>query len=386
MKIAIILPHFYPYVGGGETMFYDVARGMVERGHEVRVVAELVDEEHTGHKEVDGIQVWYCPWKSMFGHPFPRTKDIEPHIRWCDVVHTSIFTTAPVVSRLARKYRKPSLLSVYEVRGNKWFWSDVFYRALIYYAVEQFSCRQKFDVYHAISEATKRDYLKYIGKRDVRRVYLANEMGKKAGVEGKKTSSEFSLRKYFGIGDEKVILYYGRAGKTKGVHVYAQAIRLLKQRGIDLSGVRFCFLLGKEPEKPRKEFVETIEKWGLTEVVRVQGSVSREDLENCIGQADCVVVPSLTEGFGFSALEACQIGTPLIYSDGGSLPEVAYGKCRSFHNRDAQDLARKLAAVIREDTKAFRTVPEKNFSKEAMLGGLEEIYREIRSKKAFFVE
>jgi glycosyltransferase involved in cell wall biosynthesis len=355
---------------------------MVERGHEVRVVAELVDEEHTGHKEVDGIQVWYCPWKSMFGHPFPRTKDIEPHIRWCDVVHTSIFTTAPVVSKLARKYHKPSLLSVYEVRGNKWFWSDVFYRALIYYAVEQFSCRQKFDAYHAISDATKRDYLKYIGKRDVRRVYLANEMGK----EGKRVSSDFSLRKYFGIGDEKVLLYYGRAGKTKGVHVYAKAIRLLQKRGIDLSGVRFCFLLGKEPEKPRREFVNTIEKWGLTDIVRIRGSVSRADLEACIAQADCVVVPSMTEGFGFSALEACQIGTPLIYSDGGSLPEVAYGRCRSFHNRDAEDLARKLTAVIRGDVRAFRTIEEKDFTKEAMLGGLEAIYREIRAKKALYVE
>ena len=376
MKIAIILPHFYPYVGGAETMFYDVARGMAELGHEVRVVAERVDEEHSGHKVVDGLQVWYCPWKSMFGHPFPRTKDIERHIRWCDVVHTSIFTTAPVVSALAKKYHKPSILTVYEVRGTKWFWSDVFYRAMIYYAVEQFSCRQPFDVYHAISEATRADFLKYIGKRDVRRVYLANEMGKNTV----KSPAEFSMREYFGVGGEKVFLYYGRPGKTKGVHVYAQAIRLLRQRGIDLSGVRFCFLLGKEPEGPRREFTQTIEKWGLSDVVVIRVSVAREDLGACIAQADCVVVPSLTEGFGFSALEACQIGTPLIYSDGGSLPEVAYGQCRSFKNRNASHLAGRLAAVIREDPKAFRKVPEKQFTKEAMLGGLEEIYREIAAK------
>ncbi|MBR3515579.1 MAG: glycosyltransferase family 4 protein [Lachnospiraceae bacterium] len=378
MKIAIILPHFYPYVGGGETMFYDVARGMAARGHEVRVVAEKVDEEHSGHKVIDGIHVWYCPWKSMFGHPFPRTKDIERHIRWCDVVHTSIFTTAPVVSRLAKKYHKPSVLSVYEVRGFKWFWSDVFHRAMIYFAVEQFSCRQKFDVYHAISEATKRDFRKYIGHKDVRRVYLADEMGKDALG----TDMTFSLRDYFEIGDEKVFLYYGRAGKTKGVHIYAQAIRYLRQRGVDLHKVRFCFLLGKEPAGPRAEFVEKIEKWGLSDVVRIRDSVTREELTACIAQADCVVVPSLTEGFGFSALEACQIGTPLIYSDGGSLPEVAYGRCRSFRNRNASHLAGRLAAVIREDPRAFRKVPEKHFTDEEMLGSLEEIYYEISQKAA----
>ena len=375
MKIAIILPHFYPYVGGGETMFYDVARGMVERGHEVRVVAELVDEEHTGHKVVDGIQVWYCPWKSMFGHPFPRTKDIEPHIRWCDVVHTSIFTTAPVVSTLAQKYHKPSLLSVYEVRGKKWFWSDVFHRAVIYDVVEQYCCRKKFDVYHAISDATKNDYHKYCGKKkDVRRVYLAIELGKEP------VSSSFSIREYFKVKDEFIFLFYGRPGRTKGVYVYEKAICLLKQRGVDLGKVRFCFLLGKEPVKPRREFLERMKNDHLRGQVRVRPSLPREDLAACISQADCVVVPSLTEGFGFSALETCQIGTPLIYSDGGSLPEVAYGKCRSFKNRDANDLADKLQAVIEDREDAFEEVPEKTFPMEDMLGGIEEIYNEMVTK------
>ena len=371
MKIAMILPHFHPYVGGAETMFYELAKGMVERGHEVHVVAEKVDAEHSGHKEMDGMEIWYCSWKSAFGHPFPKQCDIEPQIEWCDVVHTSIFTTAPVVSRLAKKYKKPSVLSVYEVRGKKWFWSDVCFRAVIYYAVEQYSCRQRFDVYHAISDATKDDCLHYCGKRrDVRRVYLANELGTSECA----VSKDFDIRKFFKIRDEFIFLYYGRPGRTKGVYVYEKAICLLKKRGVDLSKVRFCFLLGNEPKKPRREFLNRMREDGLRGVVRVRPSVSREDLAACIRQADCVVVPSLTEGFGFSALETCQSGTPLIYSDGGSLPEVAYGKCRSFENRNASDLADKLEAVIRGDEDAFDSVPEKTFSRDAMLNGIEEIY------------
>ncbi len=375
MKIAMILPHFYPYVGGGETMFYELAKGMVAKGHEVHVVAEKVDEEHDGQVNVEGIEVWYCSWKSAFGHPFPKKKDIEPQIEWCDIVHTSIFTTAPIVSELARKYKKPSLLTVYEVRGRKWFWSDVFHRAFIYNAVEQYSCRQKFDVYHAISDATKEDYLKYCGgKRDVRRVYLAVDTGKEP------VRSDFDIRSYFKVKDELIFLYYGRPGRTKGVYVYEKAICLLKQRGVDLSGVRFCFLLGKEPEKPRREFLERMRNDHLRGQVRVRPSLPREDLVACIKQADCVVVPSLTEGFGFSALETCQSGTPLIYSDGGSLPEVAYGKCRSFKNRDSSDLADKLQAVIEGAEDAFEEIPEKSFTKEEFLGGIEEIYNEMVKK------
>ncbi|MBR3307922.1 MAG: glycosyltransferase family 4 protein [Lachnospiraceae bacterium] len=371
MKILYVLPHFYPYVGGGETMFFDVARGMAAKGHEVRVVARNVGDEYLGHKKVEGLDIWYCPWKSAFGHPIPLFKDIEEHIRWCDVVHTSIFTTSPVVSFLAKKHKKPSILTVYEVRGNKWFWSDVVYRAVIYWMVEQFCCRMPFDAYHAISDATKRDYLKFIGRRDVRRVYLANDLGKAA------EKSSFSLKEYFNTGRSRVFLYYGRPGRTKGVFVLEEAIKRLKDSGRLPKDVKFCFLLGKEPEEPRKELLTKMRRDGLKGLVRVRPSIAREDLQECIKQADWVVVPSLTEGFGFSALESCQCGRPLIYSDGGSLPEVAFGHCRAFKNRDAKDLADKLLAAAKGLPDAFEDVAEKRFTKETMVGGLEEIYREI---------
>ncbi len=401
MKVALILPHFHPYIGGGEKMFYDIAQGLVARGHEVHVVAEQVGKEYSGHKSLDGMEVWYCPWKSAFGHPFPERKDIEPQIKWCDIVHTSTYTTTPIVSYLARKYHKPSVVTIYEVRGNKWFWSDVWYKALVYWVVEQVSSRQRFDFYHMISEATKKDFIRFIGKkgRRIRRIYIASEMGRKeqAGEVAEKTHPGHEaqirheghkavvdagmedpnpglLRELFHIKDEKVFLYYGRPGRTKGIQVYDKAIRLLARSGMDLRKVRFCFLLGAEPKKERKEFIHNMEKMGLMETVRIHDSVSREELQSCIRQADIVVVPSLTEGFGFSALEACQLGTPLIYSDGGSLPEVAFGKCRSFKNRDARDLAEKLRAVIEERPDAFEKVPEKHFTYKSMLGSLMQVY------------
>lgn len=375
MKIAIVLPHFYPYVGGGEKMFYDLAKGLIERGHEVKVVARNVGDEYMGQKTVDGIDVLYCPWKSMFGHPWPKKKDIEPVIKWCDVVHTSIFTTSPIVSKLARKYKKKSVLTIYEARGNKWYWADSFIRATIFYMVEQFTCRQKFDCYHAISEATKTDIEKFCNKKNVKRVYLANEMNLDM------IDKSFSVREYFGVPeDTKVFLYYGRPGKTKGIQVYEKALLQLSASKKIPDNVRFCFLLGKEPEDLRAAFVKLVHDKGLDKYVTIKPSVKREELGACIAGSDVVVVPSLTEGFGFSALEACQIGSRLIYSDGGSLPEVAFGRCKSFRNRDYKDLADKISLVldnIDDMDAAFDEVPEKTFTYEEMIGGIEELYKEI---------
>lgn len=372
MKIAFVLPHFYPYVGGGEKMFYDLALGLKDKGHEVKVVARDVGKDYLGEKIVNGLDIKYCPWKEIFGHPLVKSKDVEDVIKWCDVVHTSIFTTSPVVSRIARKYKKPSLLTIYEARGNKWYWADNFIKATVYYMVEQFACRQKFDAYHAISDATKKDVEIFCHKSNVVRVYLANEMKKDT------YNSNFSLREYFGLKeDEKVFLYYGRPGKTKGVQVYEKALEeIFINKKLDPKA-KFCFILGKEPEDLRKQFVELINKKSLSKNVLIKDSVAREDLSAAIEQADCVVVPSLTEGFGFSALEACQLGAKLIYSDGGSLPEVTYGKCKAFKNRDYKDLAEKIMDVVNEEPNAFDDIPEKTFTYENMIGGIEELYNNI---------
>jgi len=369
MKIALILPHFYPYVGGGEKMFYDLAKGLIDKGYEVKVVARNVGEEYCGEKTVHGIPVKYCKWKSMFGHPLPKTKDLEDAIKWCDIVHTSIFTTSPVVSRLAKKYKKPSVLTVYEARGNKWYWCENPIIATGFYMFEQYTIRKKFDIYHAISDATKSDVEKFCKLKNVKRVYLANEM--KNGAY----SEDFSLRKYFGLEEtDKVALYYGRPGKTKGIQVYEKAIEELNRRKMLDGRVKLCFILGKEPENLRAKFVGFVKKRKLDKSVIIKPSVERSQLSACIAQADVVVVPSLTEGFGFSALEACQIGTPLIYSDGGSLPEVAYGRCKSFKNNNYNDLADVLEEFIKVGTDNFSILPEKTFTYDEMFNGITEIY------------
>lgn len=52
------------------------------------------------------------------------------------------------------------------------------------------------------------------------------------------------------------------------------------------------------------------------------GYVSRQELSNLYAGAAAVLVPSLYEGFGLPALEALQVGAPVITSDRGALPEA----------------------------------------------------------------
>ncbi len=57
--------------------------------------------------------------------------------------------------------------------------------------------------------------------------------------------------------------------------------------------------------------------------VRFVGRVSDGELVELYRGADCLVFPSLYEGFGFPVLEAMACGTPVLCADRTSLPELA---------------------------------------------------------------
>lgn len=61
---------------------------------------------------------------------------------------------------------------------------------------------------------------------------------------------------------------------------------------------------------------------GLQVRVRWLGQVPAEEMPALYARASALVYPSLYEGFGFPPLEAMAVGTPVVASNRGSLPEV----------------------------------------------------------------
>ncbi len=62
--------------------------------------------------------------------------------------------------------------------------------------------------------------------------------------------------------------------------------------------------------------------------------------------AELFVFPSLYEGFGFPPLEAMLCGTPVVSSNGGSLPEVLGDAAERIEGFDAAEWATRLGQVI----------------------------------------
>jgi glycosyltransferase involved in cell wall biosynthesis len=89
-----------------------------------------------------------------------------------------------------------------------------------------------------------------------------------------------------------------------------------------------------------------IRDMGLEKRVRWLGLVSQDGMPELYANASVVVYPSLHEGFGFPPLEAMAVGTPVVASDRGSLPEVLDGAALLVDPTDDRALSKALESVL----------------------------------------
>jgi alpha-1,3-rhamnosyl/mannosyltransferase len=114
---------------------------------------------------------------------------------------------------------------------------------------------------------------------------------------------------------ERFLLYVGLLKPHKNVVRLLQAFSALHLDGYSL------LLVGKRDVRYR-ELNSFIEKRTLPSNVIFLSSVPFEELPILYNAAECLILPSLYEGFGLPALEALACGTPVVCSQGTSLPEV----------------------------------------------------------------
>ena len=130
----------------------------------------------------------------------------------------------------------------------------------------------------------------------------------------------------------------------KGFDVAAQAVAELKDKSYKLKFVGAP--RGKEDEIADKLLQHGIDRNQL--IVR-SFSDSREVLANLFCESDLAIMPSKTEGFGVSALEALSAGLPVLVSGNSGLGEalkgVPFGSQCVVDSEDPKEWAKKIQEV-----------------------------------------
>ena len=141
----------------------------------------------------------------------------------------------------------------------------------------------------------------------------------------------------------------------KGVLEYIEAIKKLKERGIN---ARFQILGSKDPEHKRGIKLNVIDEWIRSGTVEYLGTT--DDVRSYIHAADCIVLPSYREGTPRTLLEAASSSKPIIATDVAGCHQAVDNNINGLlcKFKDSDDLASKMLVMANFDNETLKKFGE----------------------------
>jgi len=179
------------------------------------------------------------------------------------------------------------------------------------------------------------------------------------------------------------VVYVGRLTRVKGVHVLVDAVRRLQEQGIKAR----LSVVGDGDERGALESAAA--ELIAAGAVQFHGWQSQDSVTRLVSGAAAVVIPSLwPENFPTVALEALQLGRPLIASRVGGLPElVGDDNGVLVPPGDPARLAAALASVLGDERRQAAlgqgsSARAQRYRVDAFLDNLLACYWEISDRRS----
>jgi glycosyltransferase involved in cell wall biosynthesis len=235
---------------------------------------------------------------------------IEDYARRCDemtrgepfdVIHAHDWVTFPAGMRLAAQRGKPLVVHVHSTEFDR---SGEAINTAVY-EVERCGMEAARTIV-AVSHLTKGVIVQRYGIPADKVRVVHN------GIDGGVWDHEPRVRN----GHPQTVLFLGRLTRQKGPEYFVRAAaRVLSRR----NGVQFV-IAGWGDLGPR--IVEQVAGMGLGRYVRFAGFLCGDEVEQAYRMADVYVMPSISEPFGLTALEALRCGVPVVISKHSGVAEV----------------------------------------------------------------
>jgi D-inositol-3-phosphate glycosyltransferase len=326
MNILFIVEYYWPHTGGVEVMFQNLAEGLAKKGHHIEIVTQRLPK--TARKETrKGVHITRVRSPNRYFFTFLAFPATIRKAKEADVVHTTTFNGAPPAWLAAKLHGKPVLLTVHEVWIG--FWKKLDDMSIISRLLHDFGERLlytlPFDRYVCVSKSTQRQLQRIgVNKRKINVVYNGIDYHHFRPRKARK-SRVFTL------------LAYGRPGVSKGFEYLVDAMPRVKNK------VHLELILSRD-KAYRTRWQRIVAKRGKN--ISIRPPVAWEKMPEVIAAADCIIVPSLSEGFGYAAAQAVAMNKPVIASNTTSLPEVIGGKHILVPPKDSKALAEAIDRAV----------------------------------------
>lgn len=341
MKICHITPAYHPayYYGGPSYSVHALCRQLARMGNQVRVLTTNANGP-TSDLDVDtdrelnlepGLTVRYCRQTVREKLSLRLVARVRHYVAWADVVHVTSVYSSPTIAALAAcsLFGKPA---VWSPRGSLQRWQNTTRPGIK--EVWERVCRML---------APRRVAL-HLTSLDEEQQSLA----RMPGMPGVTIPNGVDFPELAGgqmLGEARRsplgLLFVGRIHPIKGIDNLLRGCRLLgPDRAWRLR------LAGTGDAGYRDSLVALARDLGIAERVEFLGHVDGDRKRDAYLDADVVVVPSHSENFSMTVIEALSHGRPVIASRGTPWAAVSEKGCGWWVENGPESLAGALSEAF----------------------------------------
>ncbi len=405
MKILYLTQILSPSIGGGELLFFSLAKGMLKLGHRVhiichkkkRIVSGDIEAPNSGIDEIErmGAIIHYVkpeedtngtntPGRNIFsavkihmGYTINALRVANNLVRKgeIDIIHANMYTPVIPASLFGKFRRIPVLMTLHNPTIDSWKqWSSqkgvprsASFLGPIF---EKIILRLPVSAVHVESKKV-RDQLRLINPQ-AKTVLVYN------GVELEEDLDLASKLQY-----DKYILYIGRLVAGKNLQTVILALKKVAQIMPDAK----LIVMGDGPL--RQEWQELVYSHNLHNSVSFLGHISnRKTKYEILAKASAVVFPSISEGFAMVPIEAFQMSKPLLISNVRPSDEIVDDGVDGYllPPYDPDKWAEKILFLLnnpdicRQMGSKGRLKVLETFNMPAVLNNMERVYKSLVSK------
>lgn len=284
LKILLVQEFFPPdVVGGGETLFLKLATMLKEKGHDVKVLCTGDPSE----KSYNGIKTIRIPLnRYLMSLLFPI---VAWHARDADIIQTASGNMAFPSWISSKILRKPIVCYTHHIAGKNWSYIRGPLLGPIFQFMEKIFLARSYDIVvfqNKHSESIGRS----IGIKTSRMRMVT------PGIDYKKFDSPLTKK-------EKIVLFVGSFQMNKSL-VNIKGLNYLLEAAHRLPEIKFVIVGGGE-------YLKSLEKKSPKNV-QFTGPLTGKPLISMFKRALVFCLPSVSEGFGISILEAMASGCAIV--------------------------------------------------------------------------
>jgi glycosyltransferase involved in cell wall biosynthesis len=377
LKICFICPEYPDGPHGGiGTMVQLLSRGLVDRGHAVKVIGIYPHSYPSPEFEEDqGVSIWRikCP-QGKFGWVLPYIKQYRIITRWAKKKEIDI-VEAPDSRGWYAFWPKRSVPLILRTHGSNLYISKILGKKpnMLTSIMERLSYRRA-------------DHVVSVSK------FSANLIAKLFSIHEEipviYNGIEIPVFRTSVQRKNNTIVFSGSLCRNKGIFNLINAFCLVadKEKSVMLD-VYGKDTFDKEVGSVQNYLLKTIPTAILSRI-NFHGHISRSDLLEVYRSATFAIFPSFVESFSMAPLESMICGCPTIYTKFSSGPEVIADGVDGIliDPFNVNEIAEMMIRLLK-DSNLRKTLSENginkiktNFSTESMIENSIEFYRAIANK------